>query len=90
MATRRTVGVAQKKSSASIGDYKTRVRKELEQKLGPSPAPVEFRSKAYDDLIERAYRSSVHPRAVAGLVLISSGLAPEKMPKNLGLCCGQK
>lgn len=82
------------KSKRASGDalaYERAVRQELEKKLGPGSASSDVRSTAYHQILTASMRASIHPRACAGVIVIASGLAPEKMPPLQGaLCCGQK
>lgn len=78
MAARRAEGRA---------GYARAVRAELAKKVSVKAVPDDLVA----EVIDRAFRSSVHPRACAGVIVIAAGLAPEKMPKHLaGLCCGQR
>jgi hypothetical protein len=70
---------------ASAG-YAREVRAEL-QKKGAARVADE---RLFQEVVDRSFRSSVHPRACAGVILIASGNAPKKMPKMAGLCCGQR
>ncbi len=74
--------------SKGLESYERRVRAEVEKKVGKGQFFTDVYNAQYIKLIQRAYRSEVHPTAVAGVLLIATGLAPEKAPG--GLCCGQE
>lgn len=84
-----TAAAGSRKPAAGLAAYEREVRRELEKKIGKGIVPTDVYSRAYMQIVERSFRSDVHPRAVAGVVTIASGLAPEKAPPN-GLCCGQR
>jgi hypothetical protein len=78
MTARRTEGRA---------GYVRAVRGELAKKAPAHAVPDDL----FDEVVSRSFRSSVHPRACAGVIVIAAGLAPKKMPRHLaGLCCGQR
>lgn len=76
------------RSSSAISSYRAAVRAELAKKLGPGSVH-DVRSLRFEEIVDMAFKSSVHTRACAGIVVIASGLAPDKMP-SAALCCGQR
>ena len=79
---------ASKKGLPGLATYEREVRKELEKKIGKGSFPSDIYSDAYMRIVQRAYKSDVHPLAAAGVLVIASGLAPERAPAQ-GLCCGR-
>jgi len=85
-STRRTAGAH---ASSGLAGYKRLVRDEL-AKLGRGASLLDLQSARNELIVSRAFRSSVHPRACAGLVMIASGRVDEKAASGLSLCCGQR
>lgn len=87
-STKTKTKASAKDKGSSLMTYEREVRRELEKKIGKGSFPGDVYSAAYMRIVERAYKSEVHPIAAAGVLTIASGLAPEKAPS--GLCCGQR